>query len=375
MDFDTALNLKLEFMDRFILESGHAGRARSNASRVAEAMGTAGPADRLAIGVSGKPNVRKGFQLELRVQRADGPAFLEATKIIDQVKGEARLRILPRIEFPSIASLLECMGSAFGYPPNDAPLQLGDPIRTQRAGAGSLGGFLKTPKGAALLGSSHVLAPYSSSDRPKQGDTVYRPTSPRGSIRASSEVASLLDWSVLDKAKGNYVDAAIARLCDDPEPSYEGNVIPDRSDVPSDLRGQRLKALKPASAEQIAEQFRSGNFALLGAKVAKLGATTGYSEGIISAGLIDGITAYVPWLGNVVFLNVFEIEPADDSTRVTEPGDSGAGFFDRDEKMTFGLHFASCEALDENSKRLGFRVSYACSIQTILHEFEDCSWM
>lgn len=203
-------------------------------------MVTGGPSDRLAIGVSVGQDTKEA-RLELRVQRRDGPAYREAMKIIEKTGERARLWILPPIEFPSFTSLLEGMlADGVVYPLERDSLRIGHPIRTQRAGLGTCGGFVTTPDGLALVSSSHVIA---ASEHCKAGDLVFRPTGPRN-LTGRLQVASLYDWNVLDAASGNYFDAAIAELVGALD--HDGNVVPARPDVPERLRGRNLVAMPPA---------------------------------------------------------------------------------------------------------------------------------
>ncbi len=380
MHLSEALDRKTHFLQRYTAAYVQKEYKTITQAAIAEAIAASGPADRLAIGIStlseglGVGNTPPDFRLELRVQRTDGPAFREARRIMDEVRGEGRIRILPRIEFPSFAALLESMRTMLRFDDENSPLQIGDPVRCRRAGAGTLGGFTTTSNGPGFLSSSHVMAAHASGSRPTRGDPIYRPRRRALSIRSGSEVGSLTHWNELDAATGNYIDAAFSEL--NLSQPYIGNIIPSADDIPLTLRGKRLKALPAADYEDISAQFAKTNYELIGMPVAKIGAATGYTQGMISAALLDGITAYVPWLGNVAYINVFEIQPKD-TEDFTSPGDSGAAVFILPSNTVIGLHFASSDALDEDGQKLGFRVSYACSIQSILYEFsrDGYAWM
>ncbi|MBV8795815.1 MAG: hypothetical protein JO136_12860 [Hyphomicrobiales bacterium] len=152
-------------------------------------------------------------------------------------------------------------------------------------------------------------------------------------------------------------------------------MVPIFDDVPKELRGRSLSSMSALSHEHVTKEFqKKENYELLGQIVAKIGSATGYTSGRISAALIDGITAWVPWLGNTIYANIFEITPSEIRS-FTEPGDSGSSVFFINERLVFGLHCAAADAFDENRNPLGYRVSYACSIQGILHEFDAYRWM
>ena len=204
-------------------------------------------------------------------------------------------------------------------------------------------------------------------------DHIYRPPAGLRALTGHHKVGELHYWSEVDKANPNYIDAAVAHISDQ-QLQYEPNLIPNHEDVPAALRGRHLELMPPASPEEITQQFQDFNYDLLGQSVAKIGGATGYTSGTISGALIDGITAFVPWLGNVIYVNVFEITPKELKS-FTQPGDFGASVFISKTRLAFGLHFAAAEAADADGNSLGHSVSYACSIQTILHEFADYSWM
>lgn len=376
MEIREALELKNSYLAAYNSGSFRA-QATSNKSRaIVKSVLEARPADRLAIGISAQGSKRSNSsaRLEIRVQRTDGPAFHEAKRIEMEVHGEARVIVVERLEFPTFKALNEGLKGLFRTPAPGAPLFVGDPVRCRRAGPGTLGGFLRYSDGPALLSSSHVLAAYSSpAEGPDEGDPIYRPPPKFKSLTGDRQVGQLQRWSEFDKAQPNYADAAIAHLSNHVE--YEPNVIPRHDNVPAELRGRRLSSMRAISHEEIAKEFQKAeNFELLGQTVAKIGGATGYTHGHISAALVEGITAWVPWLGNIIYANIFEITPTD-AKGFTEPGDSGSSVFVKDEQLVFGLHCAAADAFDENRTPLGYRLSYACSIQGILYEFDDYKWM
>jgi hypothetical protein len=372
MEFHEAWDLKRKYMTAYNAGSlsQQVGQSRSRA--VVESVLEARPADRLAIGISADP--KSVARLEIRVQRTDGPAFHEAKRIKTEVSNEARIVILERLEFPTYKSLIDGLRSALSVRAPDEPLRIGDPIRCRRAGPGTLGGFLNSRDGPAVLSSSHVLAAYSSTgEEPKKRDQIYRPPPTLRSLTGDHEVARLHHWSEFDKAQPNYADAAVAHILDGIR--YEPNVIPPYDFVPKKLRGLKLSSMNAVSHGAVTMEFqKKENYQLLGKSVAKIGSASGYTSGHISAALVEGITAWVPWLGNTIYANIFEITPTD-VNYFSEPGDSGSSVFFIDEQLVFGLHCAAADAFDENRNTLGYRVSYACSIQGILHEFDAYRWM
>jgi len=377
MEIHEALELKDKFLNSYTSQNAYPEQGFSP-DAIVESFFQAKPADRLAIGVSAlgmkvEGSIPGNFRLELRVQRTDGPAFREAKRIIDQVHGEGRILVLRRLELPTYSSLIEGLSRLFRVPPKGTPLRIGDPVRCRRAGPGTLGGFVLGPKGPGFLSSSHVLAAHASAaEKPRKTDPIWRPPPALYSLMGGHEVGELLEWNEFDRAAPNYVDAAFAQITNDH--IYDGNVVPKFDDIPRRLHGRDLTALPAASREDIVRQFQEENYWLLGRPVAKIGSATGYTEGYISGALIDGITAFVPWLGKVTYVNVIEITP-NEATLFTQAGDSGSTVFLIDDCIAFGLHFGSGEAYDERMKPLGYKVSYACSIQTIQYEFDQYTWL
>ena len=112
MEIREALELKSQFLSEYAANYAQVEVAGTSPQAIVESFSEARPADRLAIGISAKPAIGKrpirgNVQLELRVQRTDGPAFREAMRIIKGVKKEARLLVLKRLEFPTYGALVD----------------------------------------------------------------------------------------------------------------------------------------------------------------------------------------------------------------------------------------------------------------------------
>jgi hypothetical protein len=304
---------------------------------------------RLAVGYS---QVKKEeYRLELRVQKGRGPAYAEAEKVKELAKGEANIDIVPRIEIPSTAALLEASGkpSLIGQ---QRPLHMGLSVGHAAGGAGTLGCFVETPDGEGFLSNQHVLAPIEDVKTGAHGDRIYQPGRPdRPRLTARDEVARLSNYGVVDRSNRNAVDWAIATLSDGV--AHEGNRIPTGLDCP--FEGKVVQ--------------RTGGYDLLGldALVYKVGRTTGFTIGLVSAVALDNVPVWTPQ-GNVIFDNVIEVRWLSDDIPFSAPGDSGSAVFTEDESdlVAIGLHFAGGRA-ERDGEEVG--LSFACSLTDVL---SDC---
>lgn len=304
---------------------------------------------RLAVGYSQVKN--EEYRLELRVQRGRGPAYDEAEKVKELAQGEANIEVVPRIEIPSTAALLEAGGqpSLIGQ---KRPLHLGLSIGHAAGGAGTLGCFVETPDGECFLSNQHVLAPIEDVKRGAHGDRIYQPGRPdRPRLAARDEVGRLADYGVVERTNRNAVDWAIASLIEGVD--HEGNLIPTGLDCP--FEGKVLR--------------RTGGYDLLGPAVVvyKVGRTTGFTIGLVSAVALDNVPVWTSQ-GNVIFDNVIEVRWLSDDNPFSAPGDSGSVVFTEDESdlVAVGLHFAGGRA-ERDGEETG--LSFACSLTDVL---TDC---
>jgi endonuclease G len=197
------------------------------------------------------------------------------------------------------------------------PLVAGISCANQFVNAGTLGYFCKKNRddsGAMyLLSSGHV---FKAKTEYKKSSAILQ-ASPSDGGNMNDVVADFDSATRLSQAEGarNVTDAAIARLRDDIK--YK----PEIQDV-GPLKG----TVKP----------------VLGMSVAKVGRTTGFTEGVVTA--ID-YEAIVPWgvrsvQATYTFKNQIRIEPTKSSERFADFGDSGSMVFTKSNPAAVGLYFA-----------------------------------
>src|SRR5207244_1330077 len=93
--------------------------------------------------------------------------------------------------------------------------------------------------------------------------------------------------------------------------------------------------------------------------VAKVGRTTRYTEGRLSAGFYDDVGLDVPGHGLVYYNRLFEIESEDGRNPFAKPGDSGAVIFDSASRAAFGMVVGGGEWDDDGRTRM---LVYACNL-------------
>jgi hypothetical protein len=167
-----------------------------------------------------------------------------------------------------------------------------------------------------------------------RGDAVLQPGAYDGGRRRDA-VAQLERFVRLRTSRANLVDAAIARLL----PGIDWNARELR-----DLGKLRGVATEPVDA---------------GARVAKLGRTTGLTRGRVTAFELDDVVAGYD-IGNISFDNQIEIEGAG-SEPFSDGGDSGALIVDST-RHALGLLFAGSDVGGRNGKGL----TYANPIGAVL---------
>jgi len=185
---------------------------------------------------------------------------------------------------------------------------------------------------------------------------VYHPASVdvSGRLGPRNQIGQLYDYRTLDTPSVE-LDVAAATLL--PSRTHTGNSIPR---IPGAKNaGKRL--LKPPSEKRIAE-FKT---------VAKVGRTTGYTEGRLSAGFFDDVGLEVPGLGIVYFSRLFEIESPDAAKPFAKPGDSGAAVFDVTTRSAFALIVGGGLWDDDGKPRM---LVYSCDLAAAL-EAMGASWL
>lgn len=316
---------------------------------------------RMSVGYS---LLGKEYALELRVH-SKTKALRAATSIKRRFR-EVNIQYVPRVHMPkeTEADLSE---SSDWYRSTHRPLVLGCSISHQDGGTGSLGGFVMTAETdlPCVLSCSHVLARCGIAD---VGDWVHQPGRLDKELSAKTRIAQLNDFTVFTTQGSNITDGAIAELKSESDIG-DGNVVPDAPDLPESFvhRGEKIRLLPQGMELQKGET------------VYKLGRTTGFRVGRISALSIDNLPVSVPSADGssyttFLFDNTLQIEWIDPNVAFSAPGDSGSLVFtERDGKLyAVGLVFAGGYSKSiENGKTVG--ESFACGIQDLLERL-DAAW-
>jgi hypothetical protein len=220
------------------------------------------------------------------------------------------------------------------------PLRPGLSVAHARVSAGTLGGFVRTVDGLAIVSNNHVLA---ASNAAAPGDAVLQP-GPADRGTAADRIATLRAFERLQPDARNLVDAAVATLA------------VDVSAEPGDLPGGPLGAAVVQSLEIDPED-----------DVEKVGRTTGHTRGRISAVEVDGVAVQYDDAVHT-FDDQVEIEGRDGA--FSAGGDSGSVIWRSRDRAPLGLLFAGSTTGGSG----GAGVTFANPLATVLRLL-DAEWV
>lgn len=333
----------LELRDKILVSARREARQRMGAGL--QSLAHPRVESRLAVGYS---QVKKNdYRLELRVQRTDGKAVSEAEEIRTQANGEANIEVIPKVEIPPQVRLLESEEGRAPLCKRCVPLEMGVSVGHANGGAGTLGAFIGTPDGNAILSNNHVLALLNTASK---GDPIYHPGKPHKTpLALQNRIGRLSDYNLLDSGDRNKFDAATAVL--DPDVDFRANVIPS---------GLRC----PAQGKKVTRVLEEVAFGPED-EVWKIGCSTGFTRGRVTAVGVSDLTVWTS-AGNMVFDDVIEIRGLRSSHPFTSAGDSGSLVF-TDRLEAFGLHFSGGSARRDGKS---VPVSFCCSLSAVLDFFQ-----
>lgn len=297
------------------------------------------PADVLALGVA--PGPRGHDRLAVRLDR-DGPAAEEVVaRLRDRAAGELDVRVTGAVRvLPPEAPAAGGAGPrALPGAPDPAALQrrtrplvpglsVGHPATT----AGTLGALVLLDGRPAVLSNSHVLA---ESGRARAGDAALQPGPYDGGTAPHDRVGVLVAHAPLRTDRPNDVDVAAAVL-DDAGLAGE-NLVPG----PGRLTG---------TTEEVPDDDRVG----------KLGRTTGWTTGRVTAVELDGVRVGFG-ADELAFDGLVEVE-GEGAEPFSRGGDSGSVVYALDSGLGLGLLFAGGETGGRNGQGL----TYACPLSASL---------
>jgi hypothetical protein len=216
------------------------------------------------------------------------------------------------------------------------PLRPGLSVAHPSVTAGTLGGFVRTRTGLAILSNNHVLA---ASNGATVGDAVLQP-GPADGGGADDRVATLAAFERLVAGTANLVDAAVATLDDGVDAE------------PGDLPGGPLLGSVPASLDIDPDEA-----------VEKLGRTTGHTLGRITAVEVDAVAV---GYDEAVYRFDDQIEIEGRNGAFSAGGDSGSVIWRSRDRAPIALLFAG----SETGGAAGTGVTFANPLATVLAALE-----
>lgn len=312
---------------------------------------------RLSLGVAFPKDdiARNSLGLAIRVAKRDGMAYRAAMAIAEREfanGGWAEIRHVEQRRLPT-RDELAASGPKPAVPPQGSdPLRLGTSVTLAKGGSSSLGGFVMIPgHGEGFVGASHGLANGGRGIDPVDKPIVYDATrrDAGGRLIGRDVIGALHEYIPLD-TDPVYLDMAVVRLT--ANRPVLGNVIPPIAGA-VDV-GAAILPPPPANA-----------IPFLG-RVAKIGRTTGYTEGRLSAGYFSDLEFEVPGISIVYYDNMYEIEGTIAYPVFGDSGDSGAIIFDCNNKKAFGMLVGGGVHRDDDG--MGHPLIYACDLASGLRE-------
>ncbi|WP_040338556.1 hypothetical protein [Candidatus Blastococcus massiliensis] len=204
------------------------------------------------------------------------------------------------------------------------PLRPGVSVAHPGVTAGTLGGFVRTAAGPAILSNNHVLA---ASDAASVGDPILQP-GPADGGRPDDRVATLTAYRPFRSDGGNLVDAAVAAL--------DAGVAIDLAAYPG---GPLLGPVPPADEIDPDEA------------VEKVGRTTAHTAGRITAVEVDGVAVQYD---EEIFGFDDQVEVEGTSGPFSAGGDSGSVIWRSRDRAPLALLFAGSSTGGSNGAGLTF---------------------
>ena len=282
------------------------------ATAAAVAPGANGPWPWVAVGLV--PVAAGRVRVAVRLQRDADRSLLPdlgraaGAEIDLRVIGRVRALSSPALSYPSVSV------ASVDLRRRARPLRPGVSVAHPSVTAGTLGGFVRTPGGLAVLSNNHVLA---ASDAATEGDPILQPGPADGGARCD-RVATLSAFQRFRSGSPNLVDAAVA-------------VVDAGVDAaPGDLSGGPLAGAVPSALDVEPAEA-----------VEKVGRTTGHTRGRISAVEVDAVAVQY---GDQVHRFDDQIEIEGLSGPFSAGGDSGSVIWRSRDRAPVALLFAGSSA-------------------------------
>jgi hypothetical protein len=260
---------------------------------------------RLWVAVGLTPVERGRFRVAVRLERdADRVAVPALT---GAARNEIDVRVIGRVHALSSPAT---RWSPRVLQRRQRPLRPGLSVGHPAVTAGTMGGFVRTAEGLAILSNNHVLA---AGNAASAGDAVLQP-GPADRGMTADRVATLHAFEPLRPAASNRVDAALATL------------DRDLTAEPGDLPGGPLDTAVVHHLEIDPDEH-----------VEKVGRTTGHTRGLISAVEVDGVAVQYD---DSVHTFDDQVEIVGRSGAFSAGGDSGSVIWRTRDRAPLGLLFA-----------------------------------
>ena len=288
----------------------------------------------VAVGITPNPDRHRDYRLAVRVQRRameDSPALDDVARM---ARGEVDLRYIGSV-------VKRDTPPPPWYRRRGRPLLIGSSVGHVDVTAGTLGCFVRAASGRGdvqFLSNNHVLA---DENQGELGDTIVQPGVYDGGRAKRDRVGRLRRFAALKMRQPNLVDCAVCEL--DAGIEYEAVTL---------RGGNDLAGL--ATDDELAEADAVG----------KVGRTTGFTRGRITAFELDGVTVRYD-VGLLTFDNQVEIEGASERA-FSDGGDSGAMVFTDDGRRAGALVFAGSDQGGTNGKGL----TYANPLGTVMERLK-----
>ncbi|MFB9377021.1 hypothetical protein ACFFKU_02560 [Kineococcus gynurae] len=335
MHIDSARELKAQLRAGALDEIRSQG-LRGGAGAPAGSYGSVpGGVASVGISVLGRGSEGPRYGLAVRYSGARGDVLAERARALTSTAAGAELDVrdvgrIRALSFPTGSTPTGGPGGGTGTDTRWAattlqqrtrPLHPGLSIAQEDVTAGTLGAFVRVEgsDGVYILSNNHVIA---DSDRASVDDPILQP-GPADGGQAADRVARLARAIPLAAGDGNTVDAAIALLADGEEfdPTYPVGRITGFTDPEDEV------------------------------DVEKVGRTTGWTTGRISAIELDDVAVEYP-VGVVSFDGQFEVTGHDRA--FSAGGDSGSLVYLPGSGQAVGLLFAGSERGGDNGTGLTF---------------------
>ena len=319
---DSARELKARILEQL----PSAARASSSAAPDQDAPEHDGPWPWVAVGLSSAgPD---GARVAVRLQRdADRSLLPDLGRAATE---EVDVRVIGPVR--SLSSPGELQRRV-------RPLRPGLSVSHESVSAGTLGGFVRTPAGLAILSNNHVLA---ASNAASPGDAVLQP-GPADGGTTGDRVATLTAFERMVAGRANLVDAAVATLGD--------GVEADPRDVPGGPLLGSVAAVPDIDPDEAVE---------------KIGRTTGHTRGRITAVEVDAVAVRYDEAVHR-FDDQIEIQGQDGG--FSAGGDSGSVIWRSRDRAPLALLFAGSETGGPG----GSGVTFANPLATVLSTL-DVDW-